>query len=70
MIENNQDENIQLLVNMPSCSNLQFTFFNGKIIKSKKVFEKDAINATLYYKLSDDIQNTIAKYLNPKAILK
>ncbi|OFX32615.1 MAG: hypothetical protein A2X08_08750 [Bacteroidetes bacterium GWA2_32_17] len=68
MIENKQDENIQLLVNMPNCSNLQFTFVNGEIIKFKRVFEKDAHNATLYYKLSDDIQNAIAKYLNPKAV--
>ncbi|OFX50008.1 MAG: hypothetical protein A2046_01840 [Bacteroidetes bacterium GWA2_30_7] len=69
MKKNNQDNNIQLLVNMPNCTNLQFTFVNGFIIKSKRISDINAKNATLYYKLSEDLQDTIFKFLNPKAII-
>lgn len=52
---------------MPDCSNLQFTFVNGEIINSKRISDNNTKKATLYYKLPNDVQNTILKYLNPKA---
>jgi hypothetical protein len=59
----------EILVNMPDCSNLLFSLDdNNKIIKSKRVADKDAKSAIVYYKLSVDIQNLIDKFLNPKAI--
>lgn len=59
----------ELIVNMPDCSNFLFIFDeNNKIIKSKKIAYKDAKNAILYYKLPLDIQNSIEKFINPKAI--
>lgn len=59
----------EILVNMPDCSNLLFSFDdNHKIIKSKRVADKDAKNAIVYYKLSIEIQNSICKFLNPKAL--
>lgn len=59
----------EILVNMPNCSNILFTFNedNNKIIKSKKIAYTDAKNAILYYSLPTDIQNSIDKFLNPKA---
>ncbi len=50
MIDNRQDEYCKILVNMPDCSNLQFTFVNGEIINSKRISDINAKKATLYYK--------------------
>lgn len=59
----------EILVSMPVCSNFLFSFDdNHKIIKSKRVADKDAKNAILYYKLSIEVQNSICKFLNPKAL--
>ncbi len=57
-----------ILVNMPDCSNRLFEFNNGKIVNSRKIAYKNANNALSYYVLTFELQNQIAKFLNPKAI--
>ena len=59
----------ELQLNMPDSSNRLFVFDeNNKIMKSKKIADKNARNAILYYKLILNIQNSIEEFLNPKAI--
>ena len=63
-----KDNKIEILVNMPNCSNLRFQFIDNKIISSKKNAFKNDIDTLSFYSLSEDVQNTIGKFLNPKAI--
>ncbi|MDR0927378.1 MAG: hypothetical protein LBO69_06380 [Ignavibacteria bacterium] len=63
----------ELLVNMPNCTNLLFTFsISGDIIKHKRVSDAKAFSSecSLYYSLPEDLQDKIDFYLNPKAIKK
>lgn len=66
-MKNKETENI-LIVNMPNCSNMLFEFKNNIIVKSSKIADKNSKNAISFYKLKSDLQNSITKFLNPKAI--
>lgn len=66
MIQND----FEIMVNMPDCSNYKFFFKNNIITKKIRISYINSKEAILFYNLSAELQNKINNFSNPTAIFK